>query len=100
MQELIDNFDAAVREGISIAREDQRHWQQVWFERHQQHQWPVDFLRWLKPQERLGLVRLEELAMDVAAECPAGSQPGDSLLLRVGQVESQADQLRLLAFVP
>ena len=100
MQELIDNFDAAVREGISIAREDQRHWQQVWFERHQQHQWPVDFLRWLRPQERLGLVRLDDLAMDVAAECPSGSQPGEALVLSVGQVDSQADQLRLIALSP
>ncbi|KZR88032.1 Exoribonuclease 2 [Synechococcus sp. MIT S9509] len=97
MQDLINSFDSAVREGLTISREDQRHWQQVWFERHQSHQWPVDFLRWLRPQDRLGLVRLDELAMDVAAECPAGSLPGDALLLRVDQVDSQCDQLRLLA---
>jgi len=97
MQELIDSFDSAVREGLTIAREDQRHWQQVWFEHHQNHQWPVDFLRWLRPQDRLGLVRLDDLAMDVAAECPAGSLPGDALVLQVEQVDSQCDQLRLLA---
>ena len=97
MQELIDSFDSAVREGLTISREDQRHWQQVWFEHHQSHQWPVDFLRWLRPQDRLGLVRLDDLAMDVAAECPAGSVPGDPLLLKVDQVDSQCDQLRLLA---
>ena len=97
MQELIDSFDSAVREGLTISREDQRHWQQVWFEHHQSHQWPVDFLRWLRPQDRLGLVRLDDLAMDVAAECPAGSVPGDGLVLKVDQVDSQCDQLRLLA---
>ena len=97
MQELIDSFDSAVREGLTISREDQRHWQQVWFEHHQTHQWPVDFLRWLRPQDRLGLVRLDDLAMDVAAECPAGSVPGDGLVLKVDQVDSQCDQLRLLA---
>ena len=97
MQELIDSFDSAVREGLTISREDQRHWQQVWFEHHQTQQWPVDFLRWLRPQDRLGLVRLDDLAMDVAAECPAGSVPGDGLVLKVDQVDSQCDQLRLLA---
>ncbi len=97
MQELIDSFDSAVREGLTISREDQRHWQQVWFEHHQSHQWPVDFLRWLRPQDRLGLVRLDDLAMDVAAVCPAGSVPGDGLVLKVEQVDSQCDQLRLLA---
>ena len=97
MQDLIESFDSAVREGLTIAREDQRHWQQVWFERHQSDQWPVDFLRWLRPQDRLGLVRLDDLAMDVAAECPQGSVPGEALLLKVDQVDSQCDQLRLIA---
>ncbi len=97
MQILIDSFDGAVREGLAISREDQRHWQQVWFERHRSQRWPVDFLRWLRPQDRLGLVRLDELAMDLAAECPAGSLPGDALVMRVEQVDSHSDQLRLLA---
>ncbi|CAI8409662.1 MAG: Exoribonuclease 2 [Cyanobium sp. ARS6] len=97
MQDLIESFDSAVREGLTIAREDQRHWQQVWFERHQSDQWQVDFLRWLRPQDRLGLVRLDDLAMDVAAECPQGSVPGEALMLKVDQVDSQCDQLRLIA---
>ena len=97
MQDLIESFDSAVREGLTIAREDQRHWQQVWFERHQSDQWPVDFLRWLRPQDRLGLVRLDDLAMDVAAQCPQGSVPGEALMLKVDQVDSQCDQLRLIA---
>ncbi len=98
MQELLDSFDGSVREGLAIAREDQRHWQQVWFEQHQHEHWPVDFLRWLRPQDRLGLVRVDDLAMDFAAECPDGSLPGDALMLRVVQVDSRSDQLRLQAF--
>ncbi len=97
LQELLDSFDGAVREGIGIAREDQRHWQQVWFEVHKGGQWRAQFLRWLRPQDRLGLVRIDELAMDLAAECPGHSEPGDELLLRVQQVDSLRDQLRLAA---
>ena len=93
--ELLEQFEAAVREGIGIAREDQRHWQQVWFEAHRSGQWRAQFLRWLRPQDRLGLVRVEELAMDLAAECPSGVDPGAELLLRVHQVDSLRDQLRL-----
>ncbi|MFM2158237.1 MAG: hypothetical protein RLZZ124_711, partial [Cyanobacteriota bacterium] len=96
LQEQLDQFDAAVREGIGIAREDQRHWQQVWFEARRGGQWPAQFLRWLRPQDRLGLVRVEELAMDLAAECPAGIEPGAEVLLRVRQVDSLRDQLRLV----
>ena len=97
LQELLNGFDGAVREGIGISREDQRHWQQVWFEAHKSSQWRADFLRWLRPQDRLGLVRIDELAMDLAAECPQNATPGEALLLRVQQVDSLRDQLRLVA---
>ena len=95
LQEQLQTFETAVREGIGISREDQRHWQQVWFEAHRSGQWRAQFLRWLRPQDRLGLVRVEELAMDLAAECPSGLEPGDTLLLRVHQVDCLRDQLRL-----
>ena len=95
LQEQLQMFETAVREGIGISREDQRHWQQVWFEAHRSGQWRAQFLRWLRPQDRLGLVRVEELAMDLAAECPAGVEPGAELLLRVHQVDCLRDQLRL-----
>ena len=96
LQELLEQFDTAVREGIGISREDQRHWQQVWFEAHRGGQWSAQFLRWLRPQDRLGLVRIEELALDLAAECPSGAAPGVQLLLRVKQVDCLRDQLRLV----
>jgi exoribonuclease-2 len=95
--ELLEQFDGAVRQGIGIAREDQRHWQQVWFEAHRSGQWRGRFLRWLRPQDRLGLVRIDELAMDLAADCPQNASPGEDLLLRVLQVDSLRDQLRLVA---
>jgi exoribonuclease-2 len=97
LAEALTQLEAAVKQGIQISREDQRHWQQVWFEQQQQCQWNALFLRWLRPQDRLGLVHVEELAMDLAAECPSGSQPADPLLLRVLQVDSLRDQLKLQA---
>ncbi|WP_369795450.1 hypothetical protein [Synechococcus sp. GFB01] len=95
--ELLEQFDGAVRQGIAISREDQRHWQQVWFEAHRSGQWRARFLRWLRPQDRLGLVRVDSLAMDLAADCPQKASPGEDLLLRVLQVDSLRDQLRLVA---
>jgi len=97
LEPLLEAVDGAVREGIAISREDNRHWQQVWFEAHRSGQWRAEFLRWLRPQDRLGLVRVEELAMDLAAECPPRQEPGGALLLRVQLVDSLRDQLRLVA---
>ncbi len=96
---LLADLEGPIRQGILIAREDQRHWQQVWFEQQRQVQWQAEFLRWLRPQDRLGLVHVGELAMDLAAECHGDLAPGDALLLRVQQVDSLRDLLRLAASV-
>jgi len=94
---LLAVLEPALREGIQISREDQRHWQQVWFEQHRSAQWAGLFLRWLRPQDGLGLVHLEDLALDQAARCPQTSNPADQLVVRVSAVDSLADLLRLEA---
>jgi exoribonuclease-2 len=94
---LLTEIEGPVRQGIAISRDDQRHWQQVWFERHPRLEWRALFLRWLRPQDQLGLVFLEELALELPARCPSGSEAGAHLLVRVREVDSLRDQLRLEA---
>ena len=97
LQPLLEQVDGSMREGVAISREDNRHWQQVWFETQRGGQWRAVFLRWLRPQDRLGLVRVDDLAMDLAAECPPRMEPGARVLLRVQLVDALRDQLRLVA---
>jgi len=94
---LLGELETPLRQVQQISREDQRHWQQVWFEQHPQGQWPALFLRWLRQDQRLGLVWADDLAMTLAAECPPRSQPADVLLLRIQQVDSLRDVLKLQA---
>jgi exoribonuclease-2 len=94
---LLSELETPLRQVQQISREDQRHWQQVWFEQHPQGQWPALFLRWLRQDQRLGLVWADDLAMTLAAECPPRSQPADALLLRIQQVDSLRDVLKLQA---
>ena len=97
LAELLDPLDVALRQTVQIAREDQRHWQQVWFELHRREHWPARFLRWLRPQDGLALVHLEPLAMDLAAIAPEPCQPGDDLDVQVVEVDALSDRLRLTA---
>ena len=97
MAALLGALEGAVREGITINREDQRHWQQVWFEQNPQPHWRGLMLRWLRVQDNLALVHLEDLCLDFPCLCPGGSKPGDPLLVRVELVDSLRDQLRLRA---
>ncbi|MCP9887201.1 RNB domain-containing ribonuclease [Cyanobium sp. ATX 6A2] len=97
MLALLDELDGPARQAVQISREDQRHWQQVWFEAHRGQQWACCFLRWLRAQDRLALVHVEDLAMDLPALAPEGAEPATPLLLRVQQVDPLRDQLRLVA---
>ena len=94
---LLTELEGPVRQGLQIAREDQRHWLQVWFEQQEQQQWPGLFLRWLRQDHQLGLVWLDDLAQSLPCLCPSRCEPGSALVVRVSAVDSLQDQLRLEA---
>ena len=94
--EVIDDLDDKLRQSIQISREDQRHWQQVWFAERQSTVWSAEFLRWLRPQDRLALVHVSDLAMDLVGFVSAADpQPGDALELRVGCADPVRGELQL-----
>jgi exoribonuclease-2 len=97
LSDLLTTVDAGVREGITISRADQRHWQQVWFASHRGLHWRGLVLRWLREDHHLALVHIESLAMDLPAECHGSAQPGDAVLVRVREVDPLRDLLRLEA---
>lgn len=95
LTDVLTAMEGGVREGIAISREDQRHWQQVWFAEHRGQQWRGLFLRWLREDHHLALVHLDSLAMDLAAECHGAVQPGNTVLVRVREVDPLKDVLRM-----
>ena len=94
--ELIEDLGNPLRQSIQISREDQRHWQQVWFSERTDSSWDAVFLRWLRPQEKLALIHVTELAMDLVGHViSADPVPGDSLQLRVDRVNPDRGELQL-----
>ncbi|MFL0792362.1 MAG: ribonuclease catalytic domain-containing protein [Prochlorococcus sp.] len=95
----LDQLNDPLRQAQQISREDQRHWQQVWFQNHREQTWPALHLRWLRPQDQLALVHVESLSMDLACriEGHQDPQPGLRLTLRVGAVEPLINELQLVA---
>ena len=94
--ELIDDLDDPLRQSIQISREDQRHWQQVWFAQHRDERWDAEFLRWLRPQDGLALVHLADLAMDVVGRVDQGNpNPGDRMTMTVKLADPERGELQL-----
>ena len=96
MGELIDDLDDPLRQSIQISREDQRHWQQVWFSQHRDQRWDAEFLRFLRPQDGLALVHLADLAMDVVGRVDQGNpNPGDRMTMTVKLADPDRGELQL-----
>ena len=86
-----------MRQSIQISREDQRHWQRIWFSERSEEIWSTQFLRWLRPQDRLALVHLDSMAMGLVGILEgADPLPGDTFKLRVIHDEDASEQLRLV----
>ncbi|MBM5817987.1 MAG: RNB domain-containing ribonuclease [Cyanobacteria bacterium K_Offshore_surface_m2_239] len=92
---VLTTTEAGLREASTVSREDQRHWRQVWFAEQRGQQWRGIFLRWLREDHQLGLVHVESLAMDLAADCHGAARPGDEVLVRVREVDPLRDLLLL-----
>lgn len=97
MAALLEELEPALRQGVQISREDQRHWQQVWFAEHRHDHWQGLFLRWLRPGDGLALVRIDALAMELPVVVKDRCEPGDALQVQVAQSDPDADLLRLSA---
>ena len=96
---ILDQISEPIRQAQQINREDQRHWQQVWFQIHQGKTWNALFLRWLRIQDQLALVHVDSLSMDLACriESNQSMEPGITLTLRVELAEPLINEIRLLA---
>ena len=94
--ELIGDLDSPLRQAIQISREDQRHWQQVWLSMHREQTWTALFLRWLRPQDRLALVHVADLAMDLVGVADGiDATPGQSLQMSIQHVDPDQGELRI-----
>ena len=99
IREQLDVLDGPLRQSIQISREDQRHWQQVWLDQHRDQRWNVLFLRWLRPQDKLALVHVPDLAMDLVGHARGSDpNPGDPLEMEVIHVDPNHGELQLQFF--
>jgi len=97
VSELIQDLDHPLRQAVQISREDQRHWQHIWFAERSEQIWTMQFLRWLRPQEQLALVHVDDLAMDLVGRLEATDpSPGQPIQIKVVITNQEQDPPLLL----
>jgi exoribonuclease-2 len=94
----LDQADRLAREAQLVSREDQRLALMHWLESSPPTApVPCQLLRWLRQEHGLGLVRIDDWGMELAADVECGAAPGDALQLSLAGVSSRHDRLDLRA---
>ncbi|MDG2989995.1 ribonuclease R [Candidatus Synechococcus calcipolaris G9] len=93
--EILLGLVASVQESILVERQTTRYWCLEFLRRHRNEVWRGILLRWLRPDDALGLILLEDLGVELAMRFQRTPILGESLEVRVSRVDPRTDQIWL-----
>jgi exoribonuclease-2 len=94
MQEIIYGVAAAAQEATSVERQTNRYWGLEYLRRHADCPWQVLVLRWLREDDNLGLILLEDLGLELPHRFERPVALGDRLTLKVSRADPHRDEIR------
>ncbi|TVQ43405.1 MAG: RNB domain-containing ribonuclease [Gloeocapsa sp. DLM2.Bin57] len=94
MQEILFSVIDSVKEASSVERQTNRYWSLEFLRRQPEGVWQVLVLRWLREDENLALVMLEDLGIELPHRFEKNVSLGDRLELQVIRVDPYRDEIR------
>ncbi|WP_413162812.1 ribonuclease catalytic domain-containing protein [Capilliphycus salinus ALCB114379] len=91
MQEMVMSLGPAVKEASKVERETNRYWSLEFLRRHLDQTWQAILLRWLREDSNLGLVLLEELAVELPMRLNRNAELGERFTVKVAHVDPRQD---------
>jgi len=91
LQEMILTASNAAYEATLVERQTNRYWGLEYLRRNSDRIWQAILLRWLREDDRLGLILLEDLGLELAMRFTRGIALGDRLEVQVSQVDPRQD---------
>ena len=101
VEQLMTGIFPIMRESQQIRNEDRRRSLQIWLQENKRITFKGVFLRWLNEQDKLALVNIIDLAMDLACTIKSGHEPlpGDITITKVASVDHKSNQLEMVGFL-
>ncbi len=99
IQEVMQSVSMVVKEASLVERQTQRYWGLEYLRRHTDEVWEALMLRWLREDENLGLILLEELGLELAMRFARGVDLGDRLEVRVSYADPRQDVIQFQEMV-
>ena len=92
--ELAQGASSASYEAALVERQTKRYWALEYLRRHQDRAWDVMLLRWLREDEGLGLIMVEDLGLELAMRFNRSVALGEQFQVRVSHANPRQDVIR------
>ena len=94
LQEIVYSVSSSSYEATLVERQTNRYWGLEYLRRNAECVWDVLVLRWLREDENLGLVLIEDLGMELPHRFDRPVALGDRLEMQVTRADPQRDEVR------
>jgi len=100
LQELIYSVTESVREAIQVERRTNRYWSLEYLRRHGDRSWQGLVLGWVREEDNLGIILLEDLGLELRHRFHRSVTLGDRLEVQVSNIDPRQDVLHLRELLP
>ena len=94
IQQILYSVTLSSQEATSVERQTNRYWSLEYLRRNADQVWQGLMLRWLREDENLGLILLEELGLELPHRFERPITPGDRLAVQVSRADPHRDEIR------
>lgn len=95
LQEIVYSVSSSSYEATLVERQTNRYWGLEFLRRNSDCIWDVLVLRWLREDENLGLILIEDLGMELPHRFDRPVSLGERLEMQVTRADPQRDEVRL-----
>ena len=95
LQEIVYSVSSSSYEATLVERQTNRYWSLEYLRRNAKSVWDVQVLRWLREDEDLGLILIEDLGMELPHRFDRPVTLGERLEMQVTHADPQRDEVRL-----
>lgn len=94
MQEILFSVATSTSEATSVERQTNRYWGLEFLRRNVGQAWQAMLLRWLREEENLGLILLEELGLELPHRFERSLPLGERFAVQVTRADPHRDEIR------
>ncbi len=94
LQEILFSVTTSAYEATLVERQTNRYWGLEYLRRNADRSWQVLVLRWLREDDNLGLILLEDLGLELPHRFERSVALGDRLAVQVTRADPHRDEIR------